>query len=86
MLIFEIMKKLLTKITLLISLVLGIQGCDFLKNIDPKPKTELEKLPPLTQTGKNTFGYLVNGKAIVVTNTLKITAIYQQGNLQLGGV
>ncbi|MEO6683157.1 MAG: hypothetical protein ABIN48_10070 [Ginsengibacter sp.] len=28
-----------------------------------KPKTELEKLPPITQTGANTFGCLINGKA-----------------------
>lgn len=27
------------------------------------PKTELEKLPPITQTGANTFGCLLNGKA-----------------------
>lgn len=27
-----------------------------------KPKTELEKLPPITQTGANTFGCLVNGR------------------------
>jgi hypothetical protein len=27
------------------------------------PKTELEKLPPATQTGANTAGCLVNGKA-----------------------
>ena len=26
-------------------------------------KTELEKLPPVTQTGANTFGCLINGKA-----------------------
>ena len=29
----------------------------------PKPKTELEKLPAATQTGAYTFGCLVNGKA-----------------------
>ena len=28
-----------------------------------KPKTELEKLPPITQTGANTFGCLLNGVA-----------------------
>ena len=27
------------------------------------PKTELEKLPPITQTGANTFGCLLNGNA-----------------------
>ena len=29
------------------------------------PKTELEKLPPITMEGKQTFGWLANGKAIV---------------------
>jgi hypothetical protein len=33
------------------------------KNKPAKPKTELEKLPPITQTGANTFGCLLNGKA-----------------------
>ena len=31
----------------------------------PKPKTELEKLPPATQTGANTAGCLVNGVAFL---------------------
>ncbi|MEO6683155.1 MAG: hypothetical protein ABIN48_10060 [Ginsengibacter sp.] len=30
-----------------------------------KAKTELEKLPPITQTGANTFVCLVNGKAYI---------------------
>ena len=47
-------------------------------------KTELEKLPPITQTGKTTFGCLVNGKAFVVSNTSKQVAIFQQGQLQFG--
>ena len=32
-------------------------------NTPDTPKTELEKLPPITQTGANTFGCLVNGVA-----------------------
>lgn len=32
---------------------------------DDKPKTELEKLPPATQTGANTFGCLLDGKAFL---------------------
>ena len=32
---------------------------------DDKPKTELEKLPPATQTGAQTFGCLIDGKAFV---------------------
>ena len=30
-----------------------------------KHKTELEKLPPITQTGANTFGCLINGKVYI---------------------
>ena len=61
----------------------GLCSCELISNNEPK--TELEKLPSITQDGQNTFGCLVNGNAIVVTNTIEITAIYQQGNLQLGG-
>ena len=52
---------------------------------EDKPKTELEKLPPLTTTGENTFGCLVNGKALGAKHSLKAGAIYQQGVIQLGG-
>jgi hypothetical protein len=60
-------------------------SCELLFPKTEEPKTELEKLPPITQEGKNTFGCLVNGRAIVITNSMLITAIFQQGNLQLGG-
>ncbi|MFZ5972133.1 MAG: hypothetical protein ACOYXA_11120 [Bacteroidota bacterium] len=52
----------------------------------PVPKAELEKLPPATQEGKNTFGCLVNGEAMVVNSITKLTAIYQQGIFQIGAV
>jgi hypothetical protein len=32
---------------------------------DDKPQTELEKLPPATQTGEQTVGWLINGVAFV---------------------
>jgi len=35
------------------------------KDDDNKPKTELEKLPPATQTGAQTFGCLIDGVAFV---------------------
>jgi len=69
------------KIILLIGILLTINSCS------EKNKTELtplEQLPEATQTGKNTFGCLINGKAFVVKNTSKQTAIYQQGVLQFG--
>ena len=38
---------------------------------DRPPKTELEKLPPATQTGANTFGCLLNGQAWVAHTDCK---------------
>jgi hypothetical protein len=46
---------------------IGVQ-CSKIKNTTP-PKTELEKLPPITQTGANTFGCLVNGVAWLPNGT-----------------
>jgi len=53
---------------------------------DPKPKTELEKLPAITQEGKDTFGCLVNGKAWFTTSITNATSNYQLGSLQLSAV
>lgn len=52
------MKNLL----LLLLTVFTLTCCD---KDDDKPKTELEKLPPATQTGAQTFGCLIDGKAFV---------------------
>jgi Family of unknown function (DUF6252) len=65
-------------IALLPLLMLSLQHCD--KN-DPKPKTELEKLPPATQSGKRTFGCLVDGKAWVTEQITHVQAYYQTGTL-----
>jgi hypothetical protein len=35
------------------------------KDDETKPKTELEKLPPATQTGANTAGCLINGEVFI---------------------
>ena len=51
------MKNLL----LLLLVTFAISCCN--KGDDDQPKTELEKLPPATQTGANTAGCLVNGVA-----------------------
>jgi hypothetical protein len=75
--------KLLVSL-LLLSVFGGFTSCELFSNND-EPKTELEKLPPITQEGKNTFGCLVNGRALVTTNTMQITAIYQGGGVQLSG-
>lgn len=77
------MKKLSTFTLLMLSLMLlSITSC---KDDDDTPIDPINQLPQPTQTGENTFGYLVNGEAIDVSNTRKITAIYQQNQLQLGG-
>jgi hypothetical protein len=58
----------------------GETGCES----NQIPKTELEKLPPVTQTGENTFGCLVNGKAWVPESNTDATAYYQLKTLQIG--
>jgi hypothetical protein len=66
---------------LILVILSACEGCD---KEDPKPLTELEKLPPATQEGKYTFGCLVNGKALTNRTTLETVAIYQIGILQIG--
>ena len=66
-----------------LSAICFLISCDF--GSGNKPKIELEKLPPITQTGENTFGCLVNGEAFVVTNSYDLVAMYQQGVLFIGG-
>jgi len=66
-------------------LLLLLASCDGCKKEDPKPLTELEKLPPATQEGKNTFGCLVNGKAFLPETSIDAGAVYQSGILQIFG-
>ncbi len=63
-------------------LLVGLMNCD---NGDQQVD-ERQKLPPITSTGKLTFGCLVNGKAKVAKRTLDITAYHQLGMLQVTGV
>jgi hypothetical protein len=64
---------------LFITLLAACEGC----KDDPTPKTELEKLPPATQEGKNTFGCLVNGKAWVTETSIDAVVAYQLDILQI---
>lgn len=65
------MKNLL----LLILTVFSLTSCDK----DDKPKTELEKLPPATQTGERTFGCLLDDVAFVPTKP-NCSSFYQYVN------
>lgn len=51
------------------------QGCD------KDEPTELEKLPPATQSGRRTFGCLVDGKAWVIEGITDVDGYYQMGTL-----
>jgi hypothetical protein len=79
----------MNKMMLLIVLFLILTQCedclDLEWNKHPLPKTELEKLPPATQTGKNIFGCLINGKAWMSDYIFNAQAVYQQGILQFFG-
>lgn len=69
----------------LLALLNFCTSCNILFKNDDEPKTELEKLPPATQSGENTFGCLIDGTALVVVNSLDMGAINQRGILQFGG-
>ncbi len=71
------------KISFLLFLVFitTLGSCNWFGN---DPKSELEKLPPSTQQGKNTFGCLVNGKAWVTRTSTDVLAFYQSGLFQVG--
>jgi hypothetical protein len=81
--IFKAMRKMkqILSITLMPLLMLSMQHCD---EGQPKPKTELEKLPPATQEGKDTFGCLINGKAWYAKTTTNAFSDYQLGSLSIG--
>jgi hypothetical protein len=73
-------KTLIISVLLLIGSIISLESCDLFEK-GSKPKTELEKLPPATQEGKNTFGCLVDGKAWVTKTSIDASAFYQEGVL-----
>lgn len=62
------------KIFGLLFILFSIYSC----SIFDEPDTEIEKLPPITQTGRWSFGCLINGEAVRVTNSLLMRAETQQ--------
>lgn len=50
---------------------------------DKDELSELEKLPPETQSGKRTFGCLVDGKAWVIERVGNVNSFYQTGTLSI---
>lgn len=77
------MRKLyLFIIPLLGWIVLSSTSC--CTNDDNSSTNPIDQLPPATQTGKNTFGFLINGELVAIINTSKMSAIYQGGFIQFG--
>ena len=74
----------MNKIILIICLlpILSATSCN--NDDDNNAQNPIDQLPPETQTGENTFGFIVNGEPINVTNTSHQTAIYQGGGLLIG--
>ena len=57
---------------LFISLALLFQNCELFGDDNDTPQ-----LPEVTQSGKNTFGFILNGETVNIRNTSNQTAIYQ---------
>lgn len=64
-----------------ISILLFFSSC---QSDDNKPRDPVNQLPPITHTGRDTFGFLRNGEPISTTNSLGMVAIYQGGGIQFG--
>lgn len=64
------------KIFLLLLTSFAISCCN--KDNDPQPVSELDKLPPATQTGANTFGCLLDGVAFLPDNLPNSTNYFYQ--------
>ncbi|WP_445736416.1 hypothetical protein [Mariniflexile sp.] len=74
--------KTLTTLLVYSLMLMAVTNC---KSDDDTPTNPIDQLPPPTQTGENTFGCLINGDPLFITNSNKITAIYQGGFVQFGG-
>ena len=78
---YKLLNRLIT-VSCLSFLLFTLENCKK-KHEDPRPLTELEKLPAATQVGKGTFGCLVNGKAMIAPDESYTSSFYQQGILEI---
>jgi len=62
-------------------LLLSTTSCN--NDDDNGSNDTIDQLPPATQTGENTIGYLFNGAPISITNSNQVSAFYQQLQLQI---
>lgn len=62
--------------------LLALTGCN---NDDNSRKAPVDQLPPPTQSGKYTFGCLVNGEVMIPDDTTSMLAEYQGGMMQIIG-
>jgi len=61
--------KRIIYLSFFVALAANLTGCDwFKKHEDNTPKTPEQMLPPITQTGANTFGCLINGELMLAVN------------------
>lgn len=61
--------KRIIYLSFFVALAANLTGCDwFKKHEDNTPKTPEQMLPPITQTGANTFGCLINGELMLAIN------------------
>ncbi|MGB5982647.1 MAG: DUF6252 family protein [Nonlabens sp.] len=74
------MKKAIFTLIFSLALIACNKNDDDDGSVDP-----ISQLPPETSTGENTFGYLINGEPINITNTNGQVAIFQGGLLQIAG-
>jgi len=72
------MKKLL--ITLLPLYLLAINAC----SNDDKPENPVDALPPITQTGENTFACLINGKPFFSSSDRRASYTFADGAYTFG--
>jgi len=72
------MKKLL--ITILPFYFLAINAC----SKDDKPENPVDALPPITQTGENTFACLINGKPFFSSSDRRASYTFADGAYTFG--